>query len=115
MTAPGVATPNRQYANPDPASDWTDHAACRGADVELFFPPVGRGAAVAYETARAGYCDVCPVRLPCLRRGLAGEAMAGQRQGKHGMFGGLTPAQRGNRALVAEVLAELEQRAVSRA
>ncbi|MEX5711903.1 WhiB family transcriptional regulator [Parafrankia sp. FMc6] len=115
MSTQGIATPQRRYTDPD-GGDWTDEAACRGADIDRFFPEPGRGATAIYEAAREEYCDGCPVRLPCLRRGEAGETRAKQRQGRHGLFGGLTPVERADRALVARVLAELElERAVSRA
>lgn len=108
MSARSIATPQRRYTDPD-GGHWTDAAACRGADQDRFFPRPGRGAKAIYEAARKEYCDGCSVRLPCLRRGLAGEPPGHQRQGRFGLFGGLTPTQRGDRELVERVLSELEQ------
>lgn len=76
---------------------WRDHAACRGADPELFFPappPAGRGKAVREAIAKAevaareakAICACCPVRLECLR-----DAME---SGEQGILGGHTHAER---------------------
>jgi WhiB family redox-sensing transcriptional regulator len=69
--------------------EFFDQAACRGAGPEWFFPddhPEGAQADDAYDRARA-VCTTCPVRLPCLGWALG-------RRERHGMWGGLTPAER---------------------
>lgn len=114
MSAAGIATPNRTYVDLDDG-DWTDAALCRGADQDQFYPDPGRGARAAYEAAKEAYCLGCSVRLPCLRRGLAGETQAFQRQGRYGLFGGLTPSERAQPAVVARVVAELEKKERARA
>ena len=67
------------------AARWRERAACRGADLGLFFP--GRGESA--EPARR-VCARCPVCEPCLEFAL--------RHGiTHGIWGGL--AERDRRAL----------------
>jgi WhiB family redox-sensing transcriptional regulator len=68
---------------PAPSSvDWRYQAACRGIDLDLFFP--GRGESA--EPARQ-ICARCPVRQPCLEFALS--------QGiTHGIWGGLTERNR---------------------
>ncbi len=81
MTA---SQPRHRTPAPPPAG-WRDWAACRGADLDLFFP--GRGESA--ESARR-VCARCPVREPCLDYAL--------RHGiTHGIWGGL--AERDRRAL----------------
>ena len=64
------------------AARWRELAACRGADLGLFFP--GRGESA--EPARR-VCARCPVREPCLDYAL--------RHGiTHGIWGGLTERDR---------------------
>ena len=77
---------HRSPAAPAPSSGgWRYRAACRGADLDLFFP--GRGESA--EPARR-VCARCPVREPCLDYAL--------RHGiTHGIWGGL--AERDRRAL----------------
>ena len=78
----------RHRASATPATfvaRWRERAACRGADLGLFFP--GRGESA--EPARR-ICARCPVREPCLDYAL--------RHGiTHGIWGGL--AERDRRAL----------------
>lgn len=66
--------------------DWHDDAACRGMDVSLFFPTVGR-----YQVAQRAQriCERCPVREECLADALATGT-------QHGVWGGTTPRQRRN-------------------
>lgn len=70
-------------------SDFREFAACRGLDVDVFFP-MGRPGSPGFErraaSARA-VCAGCPVRARCLAFALA----AGL---DDGIFGGLDPAQR---------------------
>lgn len=61
---------------------WVDRAACRGMDVDLFFPDHGESA----EEAKA-VCKTCTVTSECLSWAL-------ETQAKHGVFGGLSPKQR---------------------
>jgi len=67
------------------AARWRELAACRGADLEVFFP--GRGEPA--EPARQ-ICAGCPVRQACLDYALS-HAIT------HGIWGGLT--ERDRRAL----------------
>ena len=77
---------HRNLAAPAPfAARWRELAACRGADLDLFFP--GRGESA--EPARR-VCAWCPVRQPCLDYAL-GNAIT------YGIWGGL--AERERRAL----------------
>lgn len=64
-----------------------NEAACRGVDPELFFPvtEIGPG---AQQVARAkAVCERCPVASACL-------AYALENGLTHGVFGGLTGAER---------------------
>jgi WhiB family redox-sensing transcriptional regulator len=75
-------------------SDWDDLAACKGEDVEVFFPDAGTG----YNRARA-LCARCPVRVACLDDVLRYEAFVMTKGGRgrglrHGMYGGATPEER---------------------
>lgn len=64
--------------------EWLNLAACRGADINLFFTTKsGRG---AYKQA-LGYCAVCPVVSQCLDFAIRKDAV-------HGVFGGQTPSGR---------------------
>ena len=77
---------HRSPAAPAPfAARWRELAACRGADLDLFFP--GRGESA--EPARR-VCARCPVREPCLDYALRHGIV-------HGIWGGL--AERDRRAL----------------
>ncbi len=70
---------------PDP--DWRIHAACRGADRNLFFAERGD---VRHLAAARAICETCPVCAACADYAL------GLRPGTdtHGIFGGLTVEQR---------------------
>ena len=77
---------HRTPAPPVPAlAGWRYRAACRGADLSVFFP--GRGDSA--EPARQ-ICAGCPVREPCLDYALSHGIT-------HGIWGGL--AERDRRAL----------------
>lgn len=67
-------------------------AACVGADPEVWFPDSGRGAVADWEVPRA-VCDLCPLRQQCLDYAMAWES-DGPASGRHGMWGGLSPAER---------------------
>ena len=61
---------------------WTDQAACRGTDTEIFFP------ANADEEAEAlSICATCPVRAQCLEYAVRNKEI-------YGIWGGTTPEQR---------------------
>lgn len=67
--------------------DWTARAACRGLDVNTFYPvAVGRAATPYVEKARA-VCRPCPVKIQCLREAL-------ETKDAYGIRAGLTPEQR---------------------
>ena len=64
-----------------------EHGACKGADPNLFFPEDnGRGAEAQANAAKA-ICATCSVREECLDDALL-------RKEAHGIWGGLTPAER---------------------
>jgi WhiB family redox-sensing transcriptional regulator len=87
--APTVTAPQpRHRASAIPATSsagWRYRAACRGADLDLFFP--GRGESA--EPARR-ICALCPVRQACLDYALSHGIV-------HGIWGGLS--ERNRRAL----------------
>jgi len=67
---------------------WSDHAICRGADPDLFFP-IGYSAPILQEQERAAkaICANCPVIADCLTWALSvGEP--------DGIWGGTTPEER---------------------
>lgn len=62
--------------------EWINYAACRNEDPEIFFSELD-----GQFTDAVRVCDTCPVTSQCLNYAIDnGE--------KHGVFGGLTPAQR---------------------
>ena len=74
---------HRTPALPVSALDgWRYRAACRGADLQTFFPGRGQSA----EPARQ-ICAGCPVRQPCLDYALSHGIT-------HGIWGGLTERDR---------------------
>lgn len=74
-----TATPAAWHQPPP----WTVDAPCTDDDPELWFTDTGPAAAIALSV-----CDTCPVRRQCLDYALhLGEVW-------HGIWGGLTPAQR---------------------
>ena len=84
MTAPEPR--HRTPAPPAPAlAGWRYRAACRGADLDVFFPGRGESAEPARQV-----CAGCPVREPCLEFALSHGIT-------HGIWGGLT--ERDRRAL----------------
>jgi WhiB family transcriptional regulator, redox-sensing transcriptional regulator len=64
------------------SAGWRDRAACRGTDLDLFFP--GRGESA--EPARR-VCAACPVRQPCLDYAISHGIT-------HGIWGGLAERDR---------------------
>ncbi|GAA4630542.1 WhiB family transcriptional regulator [Actinoallomurus vinaceus] len=66
---------------------WTDLAACRGIDPELFFPVSAAGPALDQVSEAKRVCASCPVVSDCLAWALrAGESV--------GVWGGTTPDER---------------------
>ncbi len=63
---------------------WRDHAACLGADPELFYARTGDLLTIR---AAQAVCAGCEVRAECLADALA-------RGEKFGVWGGLTPGDR---------------------
>ena len=61
---------------------WHHDAACRGMDVDLFFPRENDWRSSAPAVA---VCNTCPVSDECLIENIAEQ---------HGIFGGTTPAER---------------------
>jgi WhiB family transcriptional regulator, redox-sensing transcriptional regulator len=74
---------HRNRVTPAPfAARWRDQAACRGADLGLFFPERGESA----EPARQ-ICARCPAREPCLDYAVSNRIV-------HGIWGGLSERER---------------------
>ena len=66
------------------ATPWRKHAACRGLDVEVFYPVSDEEA----DTAEAKLvCAQCPVRQACLEHALAARE-------REGIWGGTTERER---------------------
>ena len=64
------------------AARWRERAACRGTDLDVFFPERGESAGPARQV-----CAACPVRQPCLEYALSNRIT-------HGIWGGLTERER---------------------
>jgi WhiB family redox-sensing transcriptional regulator len=64
------------------AARWRELAACRGTDLEVFFPERGESAGPARRV-----CAACPVRQPCLDYAITNRIV-------HGIWGGLTERER---------------------
>ena len=64
------------------AARWREQAACRGADLGVFFPERGESAGPARQV-----CAACPVRQPCLEYAISNQIT-------HGIWGGLTERER---------------------
>jgi WhiB family redox-sensing transcriptional regulator len=75
-----------QYHIPAPPAPslvaWREEAACRGADLALFFPGRGESAGPARQI-----CASCPVRRPCLDYAISHGITSG-------IWGGLTDRDR---------------------
>ena len=77
--------PPRHRTLPAPArfaARWRELAACRGADLNLFFPARGGSAEPARQV-----CAACPVRQPCLDYAVSNAIT-------DGIWGGLTERER---------------------
>jgi WhiB family transcriptional regulator, redox-sensing transcriptional regulator len=82
---------HRSPAAPAPfAARWREQAACRGADLNLFFPGRGESAGPARRI-----CTQCPVRQQCLEFAVSNRTV-------YGIWGGLTGPER--RALQSDWL-----------
>ncbi len=64
---------------------WRKRAACRGIDVEIFFPESDDD--VEAEAAAKAVCESCPVRQACLEHALA-------HREREGIWGGATERER---------------------
>ena len=64
------------------AARWRELAACRGTDLEVFFPGRGETAGPARQV-----CAGCPVRQPCLDYAITNRIV-------YGVWGGLTERER---------------------
>jgi WhiB family redox-sensing transcriptional regulator len=64
------------------AARWRERAACRGTELDVFFPERGEPAGPARQM-----CARCPVRQPCLEYALSNRIT-------HGIWGGLTDRER---------------------
>ncbi len=78
--------------------EWQERAACRDADLEVFFPnlepgrKVGDRLSAQVEQAKA-FCRACPVHRQCLELALSAEGGRAESL-RFGVFGGLTPNER---------------------
>ena len=80
-----TARPPRRRTLPAPArfaARWRELAACRGTDLEVFFPERGESAGPARRV-----CAACPVRQPCLDYAITNRIT-------HGIWGGMTERER---------------------
>ena len=74
---------HRSFAAPARfAARWRELAACRGTNLEVFFPERGESAGPARQV-----CAGCPVRQPCLDYAITNRIT-------HGIWGGLTERER---------------------
>ena len=76
------------YPRPMP-DDWRTHAACRGMDPRIFYPPRGEGS-VGWAQHAKSICARCPVKAECLDDAL------GPPFEPEGIRGGLTAKERRN-------------------
>jgi WhiB family transcriptional regulator, redox-sensing transcriptional regulator len=67
--------------------DWREHAACRDAEPELFFPVSDMGPGAHQVTRAKAVCAGCPVRPRCLDYAMDNAL-------DHGVFGGTTERER---------------------
>jgi WhiB family redox-sensing transcriptional regulator len=82
--------PRSRREKPQPPRwGWQNHAACRGAPMELFFGPEGERSAERdrRESGALRLCAVCPVLETCRRHAMVMPET-------HGVWGGMTEAQR---------------------
>ena len=76
-------------------SEWYEHAACKGQDINIFYDSTIKGVTRPHNKA-LGFCNgtneqpACPVREQCLEFALSFPLEYDQ----YGIFGGMTGAQR---------------------
>jgi WhiB family redox-sensing transcriptional regulator len=68
----------------DGRAEWMADAACRGTDVNMFFP---ESMSTEVATAAVATCSRCPVQNECARYAIINEI-------EYGIYGGLTPRAR---------------------
>jgi len=68
----------------EPVEEWRVSAACRGANLEVFFPEDGDEVGVA---AAKAVCEACPAQEACLQYALATNQT-------EGVWGGLDKSER---------------------
>lgn len=76
--------------------EWRKRAACKGADITIFFPEKGRMSVVNAGRSKI-YCMQCPVRFECLKFAVDNYITVGT-------YGGLSPSDR--RGLTSETVSE---------
>ncbi|MFD3955868.1 MULTISPECIES: WhiB family transcriptional regulator [Streptomyces] len=79
-------------SNASETTQWQKRAACRSANPDTLFPNPSDRAAVRNAIK---LCASCPVLTPCREAALAAEHGT-SKASRHGIAGGLTPAQRWN-------------------
>ena len=84
------------------ATTWRKQAACRGLDVEAFYPVTEDDADAAEAKA---VCAVCPVRQACLEHALA-------RREREGVWGGRPSGNAGGSCASAASPPERDRRAI---
>lgn len=73
--------------------NWTEQAACSEIPTEMFFIDKGVSAQTREVKMILKVCESCPVSQICLETALQLEGNCGQ-SNRHGIWGGLLPAQR---------------------
>lgn len=86
---------------------WTESAACRGADPELFFPGGHSAAEIEREAAAKALCQGCPVITACLR-----DAMRFREN--VGIWGGFSVRERRELRRVAQAISQLSPTVLTR-
>lgn len=66
--------------------EWTDRAACKGMDTNLFFEGNKSGGVTQWSAEVRNACYTCPVQVECLDWALVNE--------NRGFWGGMTPVDR---------------------
>jgi WhiB family transcriptional regulator, redox-sensing transcriptional regulator len=86
-----LPVPDHRPSPPAP-SGWTQRAACRGEDPDLFYPPKGErgGHPALRELVAKRICSACPVHDECAAYALATDE-------RYGVGGGLTASERERR------------------
>ena len=88
-------------------TDWYLSASCRGSDVESWFRGHETKSSEGELRMLTNICASCPVRVQCLASAMKAEGkLPGKSRG--GIYGGLTPQQRGDLAQGAQLRTEPE-------